>query len=389
MLLITQGKTNVVYILIVVILTAIAGGGVWWYSIRQEVPYQPSEIQEPAEVYETADWNTYRNEEYGFEVKYPLEATALSYGPNVAQQAIDRGEQISGTVTPSLDTIVFSDTNGQLGAIGIFHKREKGITVEDYDDGYLYLSGPCDLRWGFNPDSVRLGSIDDTIALIVEGEMIIKEEIVSYNHCYYLKNPTENLIVISNEGYKEEVFNQILSTFKFIEEEIIEEDGTTEAEGVLINKKFTYPYPLEWRYEHTKTLFFDYSLTGVSLGKRTVPSFVAHDSPYKPGTEVHALTLYFKIRNIGTHGAGVCLNVDLRLVLNEEGDLVSPINNRFNADCLWDGQTYYNQEVIFVVPENQREFNLTTGGESNIFFEVEILDDGDLRIERIITNGLG
>jgi len=211
-----EGKANWKYILIATVLAAVA-----LYVIsgfERPVVQMPQVLIGPRSVEdETADWKTYRNEEYGFEVKHPSELTVLSYGPNVAQQAINRGEQISGTVIPSLDTIVFSDTDGQVGAIQIFHKREKGITVKDYNDGYLYLSGPCDLRWGFNPDNVSLGSINNITALIAEGEMIIKEEVVSYKHCYYLKNLSENLIVISNEGYKGDLFDQMLSTFRFLD----------------------------------------------------------------------------------------------------------------------------------------------------------------------------
>ncbi|HUW72108.1 MAG TPA: hypothetical protein VMV66_02910 [Candidatus Humimicrobiaceae bacterium] len=223
MLFLTQGKTNWKFLLIVVILLIIVGGGVSWFIQQQEAEIvrliQSPEVVEPEKTAEdeTADWETYRNEEYGFEVKYPSEITISSYGPNVAQQAINRGEQISGTVTPSLDTVVFSDDGGQLGAIGIFHKTEKDLTINNYDDGYLYLSGPCDLLWGFHPDNISLTSINDVTALIAEGEIIIDEEVVSYNHCYYLKNPDENLIVISNSGYKEDIFSQMLSTFRFIE----------------------------------------------------------------------------------------------------------------------------------------------------------------------------
>lgn len=79
-------------------------------------------------------------------------------------------------------------------------------------------------------------------------------------------------------------------------------------------------------------------------------------------------------------GAGVCLEPTFRLI-NEEGDFIAPINNRFNADCLWDNQTYSNQEVIFVVPKSQKEFNITTGGQSNISFVVTALENGDLKIE--------
>lgn len=76
----------------------------------------------------------------------------------------------------------------------------------------------------------------------------------------------------------------------------------------------------------------------------------------------------------------MCLPTELRLVLNEEGDLIAPINPKFNTECPMGNRTYFDQEVIFVVPENQRNFTFTTGGKSNIFFEVSV-SGNDFKIQ--------
>jgi hypothetical protein len=70
---ITQGKTNWKFLLIVIILAVIVGAGALWYSKRPEQSYQPPEIKKTENVVkdETADWKTYKSEEYGFEIKYP------------------------------------------------------------------------------------------------------------------------------------------------------------------------------------------------------------------------------------------------------------------------------------------------------------------------------
>ena len=47
---ITQGKTNWKYILIVVILAFLVGGGALWYSRGPEKPYQPPEIKKPEKI---------------------------------------------------------------------------------------------------------------------------------------------------------------------------------------------------------------------------------------------------------------------------------------------------------------------------------------------------
>jgi len=65
-------------------------------------PSTPTPTPDP-----TANWKTYKNEKYGFEFRYPQNLSYISLGPNSAQEEVDQGKEISGTVTPSFDTINF------------------------------------------------------------------------------------------------------------------------------------------------------------------------------------------------------------------------------------------------------------------------------------------
>jgi len=161
---------------------------------------------------------TYENKKYGFLVKYRVEITAFSQGPNSTQQAIDKGEQISATIQPSYDTIIFSDSGGELGRIEIFHEYEDYLdelylTEQNYNKGHLYFYGPCDLRLGFQAEKISQKDINRIIILIVVGK---NKDNISQN-CYYLRNKEGNLIVISSQEYKTDIFNEILYTFKLSE----------------------------------------------------------------------------------------------------------------------------------------------------------------------------
>lgn len=70
---ITQGKTNRKFLLIIVVLAAIVGGGILVYQnwCPKEKEAQSPEIKIPEKTKdETADWETYVNNELGYSIKY-------------------------------------------------------------------------------------------------------------------------------------------------------------------------------------------------------------------------------------------------------------------------------------------------------------------------------
>jgi len=169
---------------------------------------------------ETAGWKVYKNDKYAFEIKYPPFLKMITKGPNAAQQQIERGETISGTIQPSNDTVVFTDEEGKEQLkIEIFGFYEKEISQENYVEGDLYLFGACDSRWGFNPTAINVKRINDNKVLVVKGEMS-SAETPTFRNCYYLKNDA-NLIVFNtadfdNQSYFQEI-DKMLFSFRFLE----------------------------------------------------------------------------------------------------------------------------------------------------------------------------
>lgn len=158
--------------------------------------------------------------------------------------------------------------------------------------------------------------------------------------------------------------------------------------------KFSYPYPVSWDESWEKiynghnwgNFKASFALTGVSVGTTTLQATTYMPPvPYKAGDEVYAIIFIFKIATIDTHNheGGDCVHQNVRRIVNEAGDLSTPLEPMWYSQggCLSVlDATYDNVKLTFVVPESEQPFSFTSGGKSNIFFEVSMSDDGGVNV---------
>ena len=84
-------KTNWKYLAIVVVLGLLGSGGILLLKVKQPMPFPPQVVQQtspPApspqpQTLDTSGWQTYRNDEFGFEVRYPKDWSLQEEGKNI------------------------------------------------------------------------------------------------------------------------------------------------------------------------------------------------------------------------------------------------------------------------------------------------------------------
>jgi hypothetical protein len=221
-MLITQEKTNIKYLLIVVILAVFAGGTIIGTSKMMDQYYQqPSSQQIQSVKDETADWKTYTNEIYDYSFKYPPEAiiSEVSLGDFVMDYR-ENYEKYTGKIC---------------------------ITVR-YKQAQLYISAPenKDNRYAYCPfpglgigEQFSSKSISESISIAgkiytAKGSEIIFKKNGLHDEFLYLRVENETNFFYSVIGAKSEteilnqkaIINQMLSTFNFLDQNF---SGTIEG----------------------------------------------------------------------------------------------------------------------------------------------------------------
>lgn len=207
-----QSKLPLVLLLIFLLFLFGFGGFLLgkYLSVPQNIPAMPTLGSKPTVIPttasdETANWKTYTNQDYGLEFKYPSNYTFNSLGPNTSQQQLNSGQQISGTVAPSYDTIEFKGADPQF-ELDIYHTG--------FDLNNLPFDGSCGSQFADKTLTEQILNKPFKHKLVVQQA----DNNTNIDLCFL--NQKTNLITLkaSTENKSNEIKNflyQILSTFKF------------------------------------------------------------------------------------------------------------------------------------------------------------------------------
>ena len=214
---------------IILVLAILVGGfTLWQYGEidKEESNIPEAQLPEKEEVKDETDgWQTYRNEEYGFEVKYPKEW--------VCETSTIGDTVISSNFTPT--RIFFRIFNESTTSLKKFAELDESIYLNSFLESIEISESELN-----GITTVKKTAFHKT------AKENVKEKVV----VYYLENGERKIALYWRDGNAEwlglvdeyekdrEIRNQMLSTFKFIEEEIktneIKEDLNNDGQLELI-----------------------------------------------------------------------------------------------------------------------------------------------------------
>lgn len=188
-------------LLIIGILIIVVLGGIYYFNTSN---ISKSQDQTANSDLTEADWKTYTNTKYSYSLKYPDKWYVISPGSDGAESINIQNYSEADVTQQEKQRVELSP--GRLNiAIGIY---EENITSSISLLDWLKVNG--------HYESALIGIPDTTEYIIISGKSILK---LNYqNAAYYIFSNGKNVFYsyyAPNNSLLKNIFDQILSTFKF------------------------------------------------------------------------------------------------------------------------------------------------------------------------------
>lgn len=220
---------------------------------------------------------------------------------------------------------------------------------------------------GNNLGSLRILSEDSFLSPIkIPVDCISSYSTLLDQEVSFMVPSSQTEFIVGGSTYENNMISElfkinIIDDFKKVETVLL-----NNVKDIIYSKNFSSPYPFSFN-----ELGIKFDLMGVSLENAS--------------EESNNLVLSFKIFN--TTDKALCVENNFRLEINEDGEMLHPNDKQFHfpksGGCIIeDHVSYSDQKVIFNVSKEDRSFGITTGKNTNIFFNIDILENGEIEIEK-------
>lgn len=286
--LITQGKMNLKYIALVIIIGFLAGAGIlgyysWWVKQQSAKFAEFPAIKLPEKVIkdETANWKTYRNEKYGYQVKYPRDW-------RIAHSIMEWYKEEAGKIDIE-DWVMFTNLSTEeekeylkelkrvssecdistmcgVGALNYVYNadgrsitiREISMTNKELEELKEPNPGVGVENFNFREEEIKNGLKIIRVRQKITWEMYRDTEIalIPYKDGPFRKKYIELMIERDKQGsFEKDIFEKVFSTFKFVKiSEIVSEIVWAKYESPKM--VFSIKYPSDWEVgKESPTLF--------------------------------------------------------------------------------------------------------------------------------------
>ena len=261
-------KTNWKYLAIVIVFAVIVAAAILLSKTMQPAPVEPSSIVQrtlppspQSQPLDTANWQTYRNEEFGFEVKYPSEWTVRHEAQYVKEKSIEvrigyTSPDLHSYTAVSIERRPLTDDESTLEEVVQKHKEDTlPIFIEKFGIGSLREEK---ITFDRIP-AVQFSFIIEQGRLYPHILAVTKNDILLFS----LDNSACEDILRCNT-----VFDEILSTFRLIP---ISSQTSTPSYTSGVVREFTLTAKQkQWR--------FDPEIITVNKGDKIILTLINEDS---------------------------------------------------------------------------------------------------------------